>query len=232
MYIFLYNFFRYYLTLIHTDKSDLIFNENHNATVMAIFILLFKFMQKTTFYKHQYLSIIIIITLGIINYILNLILGDIKTDYSTEEIILIIVLILVCPFIFAFFIFMTKKYMKYKYYSPLFLCFMIGANFNIMSLILLIYCNSIDFNISNVCDKLDIDAKIIFLFILDSILNGFIVLLQGLIINDYTVFHLMLAYCLKDITDQFFYISIGVTIKSIITIIIKIIEFLCGLVFL
>ena len=82
--------------------------------------------------------------------------------------------------------------MKYKYYSPLFLCFMIGAVFNVISLILLIYCNSIDFTISYICDKLDIDTKIIFLFILDSILNGFIVLLQGLIINDYTVFHLML----------------------------------------
>ena len=109
---------------------------------------------------------------------------------------------------------------------------MIGANFNIMSLILLIYCNSIDFNISNVCDKLDIDAKIIFLFILDSILNGFIVLLQGLIINDYTVFHLMIAYCLKDMTDQILISIVNATLISIMTIIIKTIEFLFGLVFL
>ena len=199
---------------------------------MAIFILLFKFIQKEIFYKHQYLSIIIITVLGIINYILNIILGDTRTDYSTKEIILIIVLVIICPFFFAFFVFMAKKYMKYKYYSPLFLCFMIGAVFNVISLILLIYCNSIDFTISYICDKLDIDTKIIFLFILDSILNGILVLLQGLIINDYTVFHLMLVYCLKDTTDQFFYISADFKAKYIITIIIKTIEFLFGLVFL
>ena len=88
-FFYIYNFFRYYITLIYSDKSDIIFNENHNAVVMAIFILLFKFIQKEIFYKHQYLSIIIITVLGIINYILNIILGDTRTDYSTKEIILI-----------------------------------------------------------------------------------------------------------------------------------------------
>ena len=86
---YVYNFFRAHITLIQTDKNNLIFNENHNAIAMVVFILLFRYIQKTTFYKHQYLSIIIIITLGIINHILNLIFGDIKIDYSIGEGILI-----------------------------------------------------------------------------------------------------------------------------------------------
>ena len=229
---YVYNFFRAHITLIQTDKNNLIFNENHNAIAMVVFILLFRYIQKTTFYKHQYLSIIIIITLGIINHILNLIFGDIKIDYSIGESILIFFLVLIFPSVFAFLLYMTKRYMKFKYYSPLFLCFMVGLNFDFISIILLIYCKNIDFEISNICEPLDIDFKNIILLILDCILNGFIVLFQVLIINDYTVFHLMIAYCLKDMTDQILISIVNATLISIMTIIIKTIEFLFGLVFL
>lgn len=121
--------------------------------------------------------------------------------------------------------------MKYKYYSPFFLCFMIGIVYDIILIGFLTFCHNFDQNISNICEPLEHEVIDIIVLIVGCILNGTLVFLQILLVNDYTVFHLMIAYLAINLIYEIFSFLTGFSVGSFIDIIFKFLEFLFGLIY-
>ena len=122
-------------------------------------LIFFRVFHKILFYKHQYISLIIIILTGLARFFRVFenffhVRGK-KIDFLTLGFIILL------PLIDSVKIYIIQKYMKYNYYSPYFILFLIGIIYLIISLIILIIFKNINCS-TDVCKSLseiNIDAN-------------------------------------------------------------------------
>ena len=188
----------------------------YNFTELAFLLIISKFYYKMDFYKHQYLSIIIITLFGFIQYI-------IKTQYyyaSTSNIINIILELIFQIFIGlgnSIFILYSKILMQYKYFSPYKVCYIFGIINTLLIFVIYFIISQFDFEESDLCtlrynDQYYFDNIYIifeylnigqlFLLLGFGIFQGAIKLLYNIIIDKYSVFHIVIFTENKGIADS------------------------------
>ena len=159
---------------------------------LSIFLIC-KFVNKTTFYKHQYLSLIIFISMELIRYFIKLFyLNNISFEFHKD--LLSLISILISEVLEAIYYFVIKWNMKKNYFSPFIICFLISlVNISVLLILLLIFIN-IDCGESEICYSLSKIHSIshgvsIVNFILNSILESLKFFLVMVFINYYTILH-------------------------------------------
>ena len=159
---------------INAEFSDLVLEEIYKFMDILCLLLLYRLMHKIMFYKHQYISLIIIILMGLIRFF-RIYINKFKEEMEDFLDYISFFFIIILPLIDSIKLFVLEKYMKYNNYSPFFICFLIGVVYFIFSIILLIFFQIVDCGDSVICKLLsDIDLKLntgnIFLLIAYSIL--------------------------------------------------------------
>ena len=186
---FAYNIFFYFLEI----KEFFIFMI---MVYLWIFLLCFK---KIKFYKHQYLSIIIIILMGTLRNFDIIIIRFHIMKYM--NILYIIIIIFIFPVQEPLLFYNLKNYMQYKYYSPYFICFLFGLVNIIISIIEIIFYYSLD-----LLEEIKKRTKGIYIFILicKSILKATDFFLKVLTINNFSVFHIIIFISFNDFINNIF----------------------------
>ena len=180
---------------------------------LTIFIINI-FMFKNSYYKHQYISITIIIVLGIIESSFKYS----KNNYNFKDIIFILFLIIITNISLGFYISCSKILIDRYYFSPYKICYLIGlvngSIFLIISIILsfipcpnsfclLKYNNEYYFdNYKYFFTKLNLKQQIGFL--INSPTNIIYIIFINLIIEKYTICHTFLLYKMLELINYIF----------------------------
>ena len=159
---------------INAEFSDLVLEEIYKFMDILCLLLLYRLMHKIMFYKQQYISLIIIILMGLIRFF-RIYINKFKEEMEDFLDYISFFFIIILPLIDSIKLFVLEKYMKYNNYSPFFICFLIGIVNLVFSIIFLIFFQIVDCGDSVICKLLsDIDLKPntvqIFLLIAYSIL--------------------------------------------------------------
>lgn len=198
---------------IFIEKKTKCQNAEYFFTTLPFLLIISIFIYKTDFYKHQYISIIIITILGIYQYIIK-----ISNYYKNSSDFLTIIFDLVLQILIglgeAIYFSYIKGLMNYKFFSPYKVCYIFGfINMCIILIILFIIsgieCQSDSYLCTIKQERQDKDGKNtilyfdniylifekinafkIFILILISVCLGALKLLINLIINYYTACHI------------------------------------------
>ena len=205
-------------------------NEYYNALDIFYLYLIFRFKHKTIFYRHHNLSLFILLFVLLLLYFLKLFLfKDITFDYPDDLICLISLIIF--PLFDSYQNYFLKYIMMYYYFSPFLVCFLMGSINISLSLILLIIFINIDCGNSVVCLAIseiqNISGYAILLYILKSFINSVIFFLRLLVMNEYSLFHIIILFIFLLLGNDIvgFFVDPPKYTQIIITIISFIIEF-------
>lgn len=216
------------------DLPTIQIDEIYNTIEFTFLFFTSYLIFKLRYYKHQYLSIIIIIILEILRIIIK------KKDMNTIK---NAGLQVIRAFIDSIFIGYSKALMEYKYFSPYKALYIFGFINVVILLVISIIVSFIPVGDSSFC-QIMYEGKCYFDNI-GSIFNGFsfvqfiglflymisasgIQLLFNFIANNYTICHIFPYYIVYEFSKIFIYDSIDL----ILLIIFCIIEFLIAFIFL
>ncbi len=184
---------------------------------LPFLLIISTYIYKIDYYKHQYVSLIVLIVCGLIQYI-------IKTAYyfketsDLENVLIELGLLILIGFGNAIFLSYSKGLMQFKFFSPYKVCYIFGLINGIIILILYFIVSGIKCsgksvlcdveykgnyyfdNIYMVMSGYNIGQKL--LLILYGILDGAIKLLYNIIINYYSVCHIFFFLQNKGIADS------------------------------
>ena len=183
------------------NPNEIVYNEHYYFFELFFLFIISICSYKIKYYKHQYYSIIILITLGLTRYVIKTIYNNLI--YSLINLSFQIIVTFLNSFIFVY----TKALMEFKFFSPYKACYVFGIINTIIVIILYIIISFIECpgdslckinykkktyfdNLLSIFEKYDI-GNFIFLLIF-SISYGALKLLYNIIINNYTVCHLFL----------------------------------------
>ena len=144
---------------IEEEQSELVLGEIYKFMDILFLLIFFRVFHKILFYKHQYISLIIIILTGLARFFR--VFENFFHERGKKIGFLTLGFIILLPLIDSVKIYIIQKYMKYNYYSPYFILFLIGIIYLIISLIILIIFKNINCS-TNICKSLseiNIDAN-------------------------------------------------------------------------
>ena len=201
---------RYIIKEIGNDKDKKQFQLKGNFfyAFMVLFILS-KFLFKYNYYKHQYISVILIICLGLIRYLAKFIHFKNTTKIIFRDIVVDIIFHVIIYTCLSFYISLSKIFMEKYFFSPWKTSLIVGL-INLSSNLTLYFIftfNSCEENIFcslKYKDKNYIDN--IFSFFSSYTISGIIIyyfchlitsiryILFNVILQNFTVFHILLSY--------------------------------------
>ena len=143
------------------EQSELVIAEIYKFMDILFLLIFFRVFHKILFYKHQYISLIIIILTGLARFfrVFEYFFHEEGKEFGIITLGFIILLPLIdsvkilLPLIDSVKIYIIQKYMKYNYYSPYFILFLIGVTYLIVSLIILIIFKNINCS-TEICKSL------------------------------------------------------------------------------
>ena len=133
------------------EQSELVIAEIYKFMDILFLLIFFRVFHKILFYKHQYISLIIIILTGLARFFR--VFEYFFREEGKEFGIITLGFIILLPLIDSVKIYIIQKYMKYNYYSPYFILFLIGVTYLIVSLIILIIFKNINCS-TEICKSL------------------------------------------------------------------------------
>ena len=133
------------------EQSELVIAEIYKFMDILFLLIFFRVFHKILFYKHQYISLIIIILTGLARFFR--VFEYFFHEEGKEFGIITLGFIILLPLIDSVKIYIIQKYMKYNYYSPYFILFLIGVTYLIVSLIILIIFKNINCS-TEICKSL------------------------------------------------------------------------------
>ena len=133
------------------EQSELVIAEIYKFMDILFLLIFFRVFHKILFYKHQYISLIIIILTGLARFFR--VFEYFFHEEGKEFGIITLGFIILLPLIDSLKIYIIQKYMKYNYYSPYFILFLIGVTYLIVSLIILIIFKNINCS-TEICKSL------------------------------------------------------------------------------
>ena len=136
---------------IEEEQSELVLGEIYKFMDILFLLIFFRVFHKILFYKHQYISLIIIILTGLARFFR--VFENFFHEEGKEFGIITLGFIILLPLIDSVKIYIIQKYMKYNYYSPYFILFLIGVTYLIISLIILIIFKNINCS-TEICKSL------------------------------------------------------------------------------
>ena len=186
------------------------FGEIYKFLDVFFLYLAFRLFHKVIFYRHQYVAIIIIILMGLGRFIIKFFFDkELKKKFDDNFDYTLIIVIIVFPFIDSIKIYFLEKYMIYHYYSPFFICILIGFIYLLISGIFIFIFYNIDCDpdicryLSNERMEVPNDGQI-FLLIGYSIFYSAEHLMNLITINSFTAFHLILVVTLGTLINGFY----------------------------
>ena len=135
--------------MFNKEKAPLMNDEGISSFEIFYFLLLSLIIDKTEFYRHQYIPLLIMILMGIIRFIVNI--KKINYEFIFPEDLFFLFFGLIIPLIESVLFFSTQKYMKYKFYSPFFIYFLIGIINSVLALIIYIIYMNADCGDNDIC---------------------------------------------------------------------------------
>ena len=181
-------------------------NNFSNCIIDIVYLyLIYRFIYKTIFYKHQNLSMLILILTGLIRFFFRcFVIKRISFDFPND--LFSLIPLIIYPFFESIEYYLFELFMKYKYFSPLFISFTVGIINVITSFILLFIFLNIDCGNSKICILLtelpNISIYSILLYILQSILFSIMYFIIFKIIYDYSVFHVITYFSFADLLNN------------------------------
>ena len=220
---------------IEKEQSELVIGEIYKFMDIFFIFIFFKLFHKIIFYKHQNISLIIIILTGLARFVRafeNFFLEDRK-----QFIYITLGFIILLPFIDSVKIYVIQKYMKYNYYSPFFILFLIGIIYLIVSLIILIIFKNIECQteICKLLSEIEIENKALnyVLIFLYGLLYGLEHLIKFHTMYTFSAFHYILISTFGEIVKFVYKMLFRFdTIELIVNIVTYFIEILAVLVFI
>ena len=211
------NFVEIYIILkIQTETS--IFNYEYFFMKYMLLFLISKYIFKMNYYKHQYLSIILIIFLALFNYLIK-IFFDYSYEDKVKDIAIILVLKIIKALLDSIIIGHIKILMESKYLSPYQICSIFG--FVNGAIIMITYflvsynpCNhyllcSLEYNNQHYFDNIysvfeDLNPFEIFFMIYFIFNYGIFQIIIYITVHDYTICHIFLFYQVLEFIDSLF----------------------------
>lgn len=212
------------------DQSELVLGEIYKFMDILFLLILFRCFHKIIFYRHQFISLIVVIVTGFSRFfqVFENFFGEGDDDSVNKNLdYMTLGFIILLPIIDSIKIYVIQKYMKYNFYSPYFICSLIGIIYSIISLVILIIFRnkdcSKDDNICKSLSEIKIDNNILNYILL--ILYGFIYasehFVKFYIMYSFSAFHLILLSSFGEIIDFMYkmilHFDITVLIVNIIT---------------
>ena len=203
----------------NNGQNVLVFNENLKFLILFFLFLICRIFDKKLFYRHQYISLIIILLSGFMRYFAS-IFNDENVSNNFEFSFLILTILF--PFIDSIFFYSIQKFIKNKYYSPFSIMFLIGCIHSIISIILLIsFYDPKKENSDDLKDLLTtrVNAKEFYipLFIIFSFLYAYEFFAKIITINSFGVFHCILLIYFGDLISSLFDIFSNFILNNMIT---------------
>ena len=183
--------------------------EYYNALDLFYLYILTKIIHKTNFYRHHNLSIFILIVILLLNYFIKL--YQFKNNGDTfdfpDDLVCFIPLI-IFPIFDSYRNYFSKYIMMHYYFSPFLFCFVMGVMYIFLSIILLIIFLNIDCGNSAICQTISEIEKIsvyaIILYIFKSILLSLNVFFTLLVMNDFTLLHIIVLFIFIRLVNNIF----------------------------
>ena len=212
------------------DQSELVLGEIYKFMDILFLLILFRCFHKIIFYRHQFISLIVVIVTGFSRFfqVFENFFGEGDDDSVNKNLdYMTLGFIILLPIIDSIKIYVIQKYMKYNFYSPYFICSLIGIIYLIISLVILIIFRNKDcLKDDNICKSLseiEIDNNILNYILL--FLYGFIYasehFVKFYIMYSFSAFHLILLSSFGEIIDFMYkmilHFEITVLIVDIIT---------------
>lgn len=226
---------------VATNKEHLKYGSNEYYSVIDIFYLylIFKFKHKIIFYKHQYLSMILMVIMEIIRYFSKIFKNIKEASFDFPKDLLYLVPIILFPLVDALKNYSLKYFLQHFYFSEYFIGFLVGIIYTFFSVILLIIFFNINCEGWEICpcfllsENKSISGFAIILYIFYSIFNSTCFLSRIFVMSNFTVFHLIIIFsCNTMITSVFELIQDYTLFELIIMIITFFIEIISIFAFL
>ena len=199
-------------------------DESYSAIIMFFLYLIFRIIHKIIFYKHQYISLVILVSFGLIRVSIKKFYIQ-KQEFIFPDDLLSLIILIIYPIPYALTFYVPYKYMKYEYYSHFFICFISGliniiCSIITLSIFLSINCEETSIFYGYCRTNKNIKGYSIIIYIFQSILYALIFFMQMKILNDYTVFHIMLFFSITVFISNIFNIILDFNINDFILVII------------
>ena len=195
--------------------ANIINNYDYNEKFFFIQILIWYFFPniflKIIFYKHQYISIIIITTIGLIKTSIS---SFINRSFDYKTLILEIIIYTSNGIIYGY----SKGLMEYKLFSPYKCCYTIGLINSILLIIIYFTVSYIPCNLEFFCEEeehfdsiyflfKDINYKEILILISYVLLCGIDYLLINVIMKNLTLYHILIVFHIQQFINKIFFLE-------------------------
>lgn len=135
--IFIFTYLMYIYESVEKEKDFVLNGEVTKSFKIIFLIILYKIKEKNVqFYSHQFLSLLIIMSKGIIRFIMNSI--KLNWNFTLSEDLLPSFVAIFSAFFSQLFLIIIEKYMKIYNYSPYFMTYTSGIIHLVLSIIMLI----------------------------------------------------------------------------------------------
>lgn len=189
---YIYNFASISYEIKLKDHFKLYSIDGYISLDILYLLLIYKISNKVNFYRHQYLSLVIMAAMGLVRYLIRIFyLNEVDFQYPNDLFCLIPIIIF--PFLESLYYYIIKIFMKYKYFSPCFITVIQGTINTFISLIIfIISLYSKNTIYKSLLDRISIpNAYVVIFSIIISIFNGFVIYLVFKTIYDFSIFYLI-----------------------------------------
>ena len=216
------------------EKLDLMDTEGYRSVYIIYFLLFSQIIDKTEFYRHHYIPLLITILMGLIRFIINLRHKNYEFIFPEDLLILLsgIGYSLGEPALF----FAIQQSMKYRFYSPIFIHLLLGTINSFLAIIIYFIFMNADCGENDYCLILSKETKIEKITIVVLVIYSFIYSLYYFVvivlIYNFSVFHWLLLLAFELLIQTLFSFSDYTILNQIILIVTYIIEIFAILVFI
>jgi len=211
--LFLFSYYIYSILcdIFISSRNELLrfgTGEYYDAIDIFYLYLILRFVNKETFYKHHHLALFILIFILLLNYFLNMfIFNKDENKFNYPDDLVCLIPLIIFPVFDSYQNYFSKYILIYYYFSPFLFCFIMGIIYIFFSVILLVIFLNIDCGNSVICLSIsqlqDISGYAIFLYVLRSILFSLNFLARLLVMNDFTLFHIIVVFIFIGIVTNF-----------------------------
>ena len=196
-----------YFQKIKSQDLDLLFIEIFKFMDTLFLFIFFRVFNKTRFYKHQYISLIIIIIMGLIKFGYKIINNKIYLDFY------LIGFFIILPLLDSINIYFVQKFLTHDNFSPFFICFVTGIVYLLLSIPIFGIFYFIECGDSEICRLLtnqvqSFDTKTAIIVYMTNIFNSIFYSLQHFIkfltIDKFTVFHFIIISTCGELINVIF----------------------------
>ena len=229
-----YLYFSTILLAIHSTKLYIFDIGNIRAFEIIYFLLLSLILDKIKFYRHQYISPLIMIIMNVIRFIINI--KQVNDVFNFPEDLLFLFFGIIFSLIESVLYFIIQKFMKNKFYSPFFIHFLMGTISSIFTLIIYFIFMNVDCGENSIClilsQETKIEKKDIIVLVINSFIYSLYYFLVIVLIYNFSVFHWFLFATFEVLIQTLFSFSDYTVLEQIILIVTFIIEIFAILVFI